>query len=385
MKILHVIPYMNPIYGGPPVALKSMVDVALQGGHDVNVYATSSGYKDLGLLSGMAESTNHGGIYNLFEPSFPVSWFYSRDLFVQLNRNIDQIDLMHLHVPFTAPFSIAAEMAMKRGVPFVATPHGLLDKWSMAQKSWKKFPYYHLIEKRHLLSARLLHVTSSLEEREVLRLGLGVPIENIPLSVAGSNLISELSKGSQSANLLFIGRLHPVKSIPTTLKAVKLLLDSGMDIVLNLAGSGTSSYEKYLMDLIKSYHIESQIVWHGHIDLVKKQSLYKTCNIFVMPSFHENFGLAAAEAMAAGIPVILSDQVGLAADVKKWGAGSIIPTANAIALAQAVKDMLHGGYLDQMSIAAKRLINYRFSQETFAKDFLAMYSRVLSGHINESE
>jgi glycosyltransferase involved in cell wall biosynthesis len=385
MKILHVIPYMNPIYGGPPEALKSMVDVALQGGHDVNVYATSSGYKDLESLSGMAESTNHGGIYNFFEPSFPVSWFYSRDLFGQLNRNIDQIDLMHLHVPFTAPFSIAAEMAMKRGVPFVATPHGLLDKWSMAQKSWKKFPYYHFIEKRHLLSARLLHVTSSLEERDVLRLGLGVPIENIPLSVADSNIFSKIDMGIELPHLLFIGRLHPVKSIPTILKAIKLLSDSGMDVVFDLAGSGTPSYEKYLRDLIKRDRIESRVIWHGHVDLIKKQNLYKKCNMFVMPSFHENFGLAAAEAMAAGIPVILSDQVGLAPDVKKWEAGSIIPTDNAVALAHAVKDMLHGGRLDQMSVAAKRLIDCRFSQETFSKDLLSMYSRALGGHINKSE
>jgi len=77
--------------------------------------------------------------------------------------------------------------------------------------------------------------------------------------------------------------------------------------------------------------------------------------------------------------------VGLAPDVKKWGAGSIIPTDNAVALAHAVKDMLHRGRLDQMSVAAKRLIDCRFSQETFSKDLLSMYSRALSGHINKSE
>lgn len=369
---------MNPIYGGPPGAVKSMVDLALQGGHDVSVYATSSGYKDLASPGNIIESSNHGSTYNLFEPSFPTSWFNSRDLFDQLSRNIDKMDLMHLHVPFTAPFSIAADMAIKRGVPFVVTPHGLLDKWSMAQKAWKKFPYYHLIEKRHLFSARMLHVTSSLEERDVTGLRLGVPIENIPLSVTTSNIISKISKRSQSPHLLFIGRLHPVKSIPTILKAIKLLSDSGIDIVFNFAGSGTPSYEKYLRDLVKRNGIESRVIWHGHVDLIKKQNLYKKCNIFVMPSLHENFGLAAAEAMAAGMPVILSDQVGLAPDVKKWGAGSIIPTENPVALAQAVKDMHSGRHLEKMSIEAKKLIDCRFSQENFSKDLLSMYSRALA-------
>jgi glycosyltransferase involved in cell wall biosynthesis len=146
-----------------------------------------------------------------------------------------------------------------------------------------------------------------------------------------------------------------------------------------LAGSGSLSYEIHLRELIKNYGIESKVTWHGHVDLPQKQNLYNASTLFVMPSLHENFGLAAAEAMAVGIPVILSDQVGLAPDVKLWGAGSIITVGDSVALADAVRAALQSGRLTQMGILAKKLIETKFSSARFSKDLLGMYSRALNG------
>lgn len=375
MRILHVIPYMHPKYGGPPQALKSMVDIAIHGGHDVKVYSTSAGYVGSGEWGRVDHQFYQKDIYHLFRPSFPCSWFYSKDLLRQLLTNTSKIDLMHLHVPFTAPFHMAAKFAIRRGVPFIATLHGLLDRWSMNQKSWKKWPYYYSFEKQHLSSANALHVTSSLEELDVRRLCLDVPIKNIPLSVIGSNDLIKVYKDISTISLLFVGRLHPVKSIPVILKAIKILSKSDVNIILNLAGSGSIAYERFIRDQIRSYQIEDKVIIHGHVGLEKKQSLYKECNIFLMPSLHENFGLAAAEAMASGLPVILSDQVGLAPDVKKWGGGIVIPANDANALAQAIVRLSRD--LERMGRAAKELIDTQFSHNIFSTDLLAMYHKAL--------
>lgn len=378
MRILHVAPYMSPIYGGPPEAVRAMVNIGIIGGHDVKVYATSSGYHNLKFPNKITESSDSQDIYKLFNPSFPTSWFYSRDLFKELKSKATQVDLLHLHVPFTAPFFMAAEFAIKNDIPFVATLHGLLDKWSMSQKSWKKVPYYHFFEKNHLASARFLHVTSALEERSVTCLRLGIPILNIPLSVLSNKTTSLYRNDPSIIRLLFVGRLHPVKSIPTIFKAIKLLTSSGMNVRLDLAGSGSPSYEAYLKKLIKQYAIEPNVIWHGHVDLRQKESLYQTATFFVMPSLHENFGLAAAEALSAGVPVILSDQVGLAPDVEKWGAGFIIPVSNSEALANMVTKASRSELLNQMSISAKKLVDVKFNSATFSKNLLKMYSMALN-------
>ena len=369
---------MNPVYGGPPESVRSMVNVATRCGHDVQVYATSLGYLDTDTLMHDGGSTDSKDVYQLFRPSFPASWFNSKDLFEELKINVDKFDLLHLHVPFTAPFSFAADLAIKKNIPFIATLHGLLDRWSMTQKAWKKIPYYYLVEKAHLSAARFLHVTSTLEERDVLRLNLGVPIENIPLAVESENFTNFYYNDFQKIRLLFVGRLHPVKSIPTILEAISLLVNSGMDVMFDLAGSGSPSYEAHLRSLINNYAISNRVVWHGHVGLKEKQALFQASTLFVMPSLHENFGLAAAEAMSAGIPVVISDQVGLAPNVEKWGAGSIIPVGDAFALADAVRAIIQGGCLSQMGSSAKALIQNQYSTESFTKGLIEMYLRAIN-------
>lgn len=381
MRILHVIPYTHPKYGGPPQALSSMVDIAIHAGHDVQVYSTTTGYDGSEEYGGFDHQVNQKNIYHFFKPSFPSSWFHSKDLLRQLLDNSSKIDLMHLHIPFTAPFHMASKFAIRSGTPFIATLHGVLDKWSMGQKSWKKWPYYYLFEKKNLSSATLLHVTSSYEEVSVRRLCLDVPIENIPLPVRSSSGLREISKDKHSIRLLFVGRLHPVKAVPIILKAIKLLSDLGVNAIFDLAGSGTPSYERFIKNQIRSYQIEDKVVLHGHVDMEKKQILYKNCTIFLMPSFHENFGLAAAEAMASGLPVILSDRVGLASEVKKWGAGIVIPAGDAFALAQAIVKLSQDQDLKRIGWAAKKLVESQFNYDIFSSSLLRMYQKAITAKI----
>jgi glycosyltransferase involved in cell wall biosynthesis len=136
------------------------------------------------------------------------------------------------------------------------------------------------------------------------------------------------------------------------------------------------SYERFIRDLIRSYQIEDRVILLGHVGIEKKQSLYKDCDIFLMPSLHENFGLAAAEAMASGLPVILSDQVGLAPYVQKWGGGIVVPVNDAVALAQAIVGLSQD--LSRMGRAAEELIDTHFNSDIFSTSLLAMYQNALT-------
>lgn len=314
----------------------------------------------------------------IFDLSFPEFWFYSSSMKSWLRENISHYDLVHLHIPFTAPFFMASRVAVEMKIPMIATLHGLLDPWSMSHKALKKRIYYKLIERQCLSFCAAVHVTSGLEFQAVKNLNIPVVIRNIPWAVE-SYPEQFIKVGKRHwIRLLFIGRLHPVKSIPTIFNAMAHLKKLGIDVQLDLAGAGDSSYEQLLRQKINQHQLDQQVVWHGHVSENQKKTLYRNTDLFLLPSLHENFGLAAAEAMSIGLPVIVSDQVGLAPDVLDVGAGLVIPVEDGLALAEAIKKIHEGNLSLAMSLAAKNLVKNRYSADVFSKNLLDMYQLAIA-------
>ena len=115
-----------------------------------------------------------------------------------------------------------------------------------------------------------------------------------------------------------------------------------------------------------------------------KLSLYEMADVFIMPSHHENFGLAAAEAMSAGIPVIVSDQVGLADDIAEHGGGLIVTVNSASEVAGAVKSIYEERSALKMGAVAKEVAQTHFSFNGFSKGLMSMYNNVLVMEKNKS-
>jgi len=379
MRVLHVIPYMSPVFGGPPEVVKAMVRASLSHGHEVIVLSTSIGLN--GNAGGEVNlSSFDGKTYRLFLISFFGWWFYSRNLNNELKKLSSSIDLVHLHIPFTGPFYFAAKWAIKNNIPYVISAHGMLDNWSMNHKKFKKWLYYNLIERKTLKKALKLHVTSLLEKDEVERLGLSVPLEVICLPVFFGSEESELKLQDKSnfiddevPHILFIGRLHHVKGIPYLLKALATLRQRGKILKLDLAGAGDPKYEQQIQELIKENGLDSWVILHQHVNGAQKDILYKKASVFVLPSLHENFGLAAAEAMLAGLPVVVTDRVGLAADVSKFEAGIVIPACDSDSLANAIDKIISAKSL-KMAKSAKELAKNEYGFKIFSERLNDFYS-----------
>ena len=380
MRVLHVIPYMSPVFGGPPEVVKAMVKASLSHGHEVLVFSTSIGLN--GNISGEVNSSSFDvKTYRLFLTSFFGLWFYSKNLNSELKKLSSSIDLVHLHIPFTGPFYFAAKWARKNNIPYVISSHGMLDGWSMSHKKVKKWLYYYLIERKTLKKALKIHVTSLIEKNEVENLGLSVPLEIISLPVFYGNRESELKPldkndivDDEVPHILFIGRLHHVKGIPYLLKALEILRQRGMILKLDLAGAGDPKYEQKIKELINRHGLESWVILHQHVDGAQKQILYKKASVFVLPSLHENFGLAAAEAMLAGLPVVVTDQVGIAIDVSKFEAGIVVPACDSNSLAKAI-DKVIGAKSLKMASSALELAKNEYGFTLFSErlnDFYLM-------------
>ncbi len=378
MRILHVAPYATPAYGGPGVAIRAMAQALSCRGAEVSVVTTNAaGSQDLSLEDG-ATCVEAGIKMRYFHRRFPRGWFRAPRMHRWLEEHVGDYDLLHLHVPFTAPFRAGARAARAAGLPYIATLHGVLDPWSLRQKAWKKKFYLRMLERDVLSKAAVLHVTAALEQGFVTAMRFGPRVCCVPLAVPLPPAPVRTARHAGRARLLCVARLHPVKALSVLFAAMARLRAEGCDVFLDLAGEGEARYVERLRAEARLLGLQECIAWHGHVDAVQKEQLYAVADCFALLSYHENFGLAAAEAMSAGVPVVVSDQVGLAADVLAFNAGEVVPAGDDAAAARAILSLLEPATRSNAGLRARQLVQQCYSPEAFADGLVAMYEAALS-------
>lgn len=277
-----------------------------------------------------------------------------------LMRHAADYDGLHLHVPFTYPVYAAVNAARTARRPFVISAHGSLDPWSLRHKRWKKLPYLMLIERSQLARARAIHVTSTFEQRGLEKLGIPCDaIRYIPLAVTVPTALSRRMTRANGLRLLFMSRLHPVKDVRTLLLAVASLKDPGLR--LTVAGEGDPRHTSELHALVRALGLDTAVEFTGHLREPEKSAMWETHDLFVLPSLHENFSLSTVEAMATGMPVIVSDQVGVADRVVAANAGRVVPGADPQALARAIRELSDSNMRYEAGANARRLVEREFS------------------------
>lgn len=377
MKVLHVAPYTDVAYGGPGVAIRTMAEVMTRAGAEVHVVTTNAaGNLDLHVEDGGVHEEN-GISFRYFRRAFPRFWFRAPGMVRWLKEHARDYDLLHLHVPFTAPFRAGAQSALAAERPYLVTPHGVLDPWSMRQKAWKKRPYFHLIERMLLSQASALHVTAPLEAEFIEKLSLGPKVKCVPLSVPSLDETMLRHRETACPRILCIARLHPVKALEILFGALARVRSQGVAAVLDLAGDGDAAYVDHLKRRAVALGIENAVIWHGHVDNAEKCKLYASASCFALLSYHENFGLAAAEALAAGVPVLVSDQVGLAPDVHSYQAGRVVPVGDIVRAADALLGLIEPDATRWYRIRANQLAQEQYSDTKFAIGLAELYSSVL--------
>ena len=379
MRVLHVIPSVSPVYGGPSYAIRSMVTSLAKIGLEVDVATTTANGReelDIPLNTPLAEN---GVRYFYFPRQFPKNWTFSRPLAQWLYRHAKDYDVIHIHALFSYPTLPACRSAQLAGVPYVIRPLGTLSPRSLAHKPWRKVFYYHLFEKRNLVHAVAIHATSRLEAESLECLGLGREIHVIPLGVDLVISPSPPKRPNSPLRILFLSRLHPMKGLPLLFQALALLRREGLRPFLTVAGEGDAAYPRKLKQAMETLGLESQIEFIGFVQGEDKTRVLADADIFVLPSHQENFGVAAAEAMAAGLPVIVSDQVGIAPDIQEYGAGLVVQ-CGADSIKEGLKKLMGDPVLrSEMGRQGQRLVRERFSWEKVASQLIELYEGILAG------
>jgi len=335
MRALHVIPSAAPGDGGPNVAVRALARGLVTRGIDVTVATTNAdGHRSLDVPIG-SPVIEDGVVYRYFERTLPGSWKFSWPLTRWLWTHAGSYDVVHVHALFSYATIPGCRAAAHAPVPYILRPLGTLSEWSLEHRAWKKRPYYALLERSHLDMAAAIHVTSDAESDDVARLGYGDRVRVIPLGVDVNDRppVRVRPETGQPMRLLFLSRLHPKKNVPILLRAVAAMSEAPA-VQLTVAGEGDGEYRAELVALARELGVVDRVTFIGHVSGDQKQQLLASSDCFILPSAHENFGIAVAEALGAGLPVIVTPGVALAPNVASAGAGLVAePTEEGIAAA----------------------------------------------------
>jgi glycosyltransferase involved in cell wall biosynthesis len=382
MKVLHVIPSLSDLRGGPSFVVKTLATHQARAGVEVHVATTDDddqGRQDVPLGKPIPAD---GATY----------WYFGRNLRTYsssiglgawLLRHTADFDLVHIHSLFSFPATAAAAVAQKMSVPYVVRPLGVLNRWGLRTgRAWAKRLSVRLIESgilRRAAAVQFGSVTERDETEEVCHLGktavIANPVELDPPVQPGFFRAIHPCIGDRKV-VLFLARLNPVKGLEMLLDAFRIVLETNPQVVLAIAGSGEPSYVQTLHARAEQLGIAGAIVWAGFLDKTAKAQALADADVFVAPSQSESFGLSAVEALAAGAPTVLTNGVGIAGEVASSGAGIVVP-ADSAALAHAIGRILSDAELaTRLSRRGLSLVKSRYESDAIAAQLVKLYTEI---------
>jgi glycosyltransferase involved in cell wall biosynthesis len=376
-RVLHVIPAVAARYGGPSAAVIGMSRALAVAGWSVLV-ATTDADGDSRLPVPIGQVTDHQGVATIFYPrTASEAYKWSPALATWLKARASDFDLVHVHSVFSHSSIAAGRACRASGVPYIVRPLGTLDPWSLTRRRLAKRVLLGTAVRRLLSGATCLHYTSAEEQRlaetAVRRLPRGVVV---PLGVDDTLFaVARDPREAASDVLLSMGRLDPKKGIDLLIDAFHAAIAAPGhlgDWRLVIAGSGADSYVAHLKARAAGGAASGRIEFSGWIAGDQKAALLRSAAVFVLPSLQENFAIAVAEAMACGVPAIVSPAVNLAPEIEREGAGWVaardIRSLSAV-IARACEDEAGRA---RRGLAAQRVAE-RFRWPVVARELGAMY------------
>lgn len=391
MRVLHVIPSVSPVRGGPSQAVVAMVAALRQQNVEAEI-ATTNDHGDNELDVPLETLTEHQGVPVRFfarssSPLRPLREFaYSRTLPGWLESSLTHYDLIHVHAVFSFASTCAMAKARRLRVPYVTRPLGQLCSWSLQQRAWKKRIYLRLIERANLCGAAALHFTTEQERDEAAGLHLGTRNFVAPHGLALPSIMSDargklrtrLQLPADERIVLFLSRVHPKKGLEVLIPALAQLATTERFTFVLAGNAEPADYGEQVMHMLRESGLSTRTRREGFASGEWKQTLLQGADVFALTSHSENFGIAVVEALGAGLPVVVTPGVALVDWVKSEQLGEVAPMKT-----DAVSAALAHLFMTRESRAvfadrARRAVQRDFSWPAVAARIRAEYERCLT-------
>lgn len=374
LKVLHVIPTLDRVTGGPAIALVGFVTALRRAGVGVSVVVGQANPDDRELLTQVLDSGTT--VTTLGEESAPEA---------VLRSYVAGCDVCHIHAIWEDLLHRTAIACWETGTPFIFRPCGMLDPWCLAERRIKKRLYIALRLRRDLNRCAGMHFTTRTERDLVRPLGLRSPsvVEGHGVDLVEFRTRPETGMFRSSRAIgdrpfvLFLGRLHRKKGFDLLIPAFARL--AARNAVLVIAGPDVNGYRSTVEAMATDAGVADRVLFTGVLRGSEKVAALADADLFVLPSYQENFGVAVIEALAAETPVIVSDQVNLHGEITASGVGAVVPM-DVETLAREIDRWLADPALRQDAARRCRLlVRTRFDWAQIAQRWAVRYAALARG------
>lgn len=367
MRVAQIVPYIGDEASGPAYSVPALCEALKRNGCDVILYT----------LEPLPKREFEFQIKGFKRSSLPsYSFGRSPNKYYTLLNDCKNIDIIHNHSFWMASNIYAGMVAKKMKIPLINSPRGTLSKKALSISKWKKNIVSILGQNTAFKSTSCYHATASHECNDINCFMPNTPVAQIPNGIDIPKINSKTSLNFKRKKLLFLGRIHEIKGLENLINAWAKLENHFADWDLEIIGVGEKKYVDFLNTLIQENSLKRVIVGKPLYGLAKLKK-YQESDLYVLPSFSENFGMTVAEALVNNTPVITTNGTPwqeLNTKEAGWciavGVEPLIDVLNE-ALSKDKDELYKMG-----TIGRNWMIN-DFSWDNIAKDMIAVYKWIL--------
>lgn len=387
MRILHLIATLDRESGGPAQACIEMARAVTTRGHQVAICTTDWSAAGREPVPTKVPLQQDGVNVTYFPVHFPRIWKPSLPMIGALRKELHGYDVVHLHSLYMFHDWLGGYLCRRFGVPYIVRPHGMLDPYIRRRHRARKRLMEVLFQDGVLRRAAAIHYTSDVEREISQPFACGAPAHVVPLGVdlaefdslppaEGFHIRFPETRGRRI--VLFLGRLHFKKGLDLLIPAFARLANEDPSLHLVIAGPDDGMLDQ-CRAWVRRDGIPDKVTFTGMLRGEDKLAAFAAASVFALPSYSENFGIAVVEAMAAGRPVVISDQVNIWREVQQGGA--MVIDCDQHKLAGALSAVLRDPALAaDMSRKARDAVRRLYHWDSVAAALEAMYVEAAARH-----
>lgn len=368
LRVVHVAPSFARRDGGPSEVLRGLLPELVRQGMNVRLVTTDKG----------AEPADHDLEEHLpidvVRARPPLSWTFAPAMVGPLWRALSSADVIHIHSIHTFPTTLAMILSRIRGVPYIVEPHGALDMYHISQGAAKKRLYTRVLDR---WGTRKLSGAIYSSRREALEGSATLATDAILMPLGVDETLFDLEREvGPGTTVLYLGRLAKKKRVDLAIRALAepVLRQRGVELIV--AGPLGDDLPYDPVALAAEIGVADRVSFVGPVGSERRRQLLASADVFVIPSEDESFGVALAEAMAAGCAAVASRETGFAPEAAEANALVVAPLT-AAGIASAIDDALQ--HRDELGQRGRKYAYAHFRWVEAASAITATYERLASG------
>jgi len=368
MNIIQIVPAISNEASGPSYTVVRLCEMLIENGIDTTLAALDWG--TIAKKPSFLKTFRLGGGPRRLGRSPEMKRWLSTMAASQ------SVDLIHNHSLWMMPNIYPGQVAKRYNIPYVVTPRGTLYSWAMKNGTPVKRIFWPLIQQPALVATTCFHATAMSEYEDIRRMGFHQPVAVIPNGIDIPDLHPSVEKNYRT--LLFLGRIHPKKGLDMLLPAWQAVQKRFAEWTLRIVGPDNAGYLTQMKQMAADLRLE-RVEFTGPLFGPQKWQAYRDADLFVLPTYSENFGMAVAETLAAGTPAIVSKGApwsGLNIRQAGWwidiGMDSLVAC-----LEQALAESSAG--LSERGVRGREWMKAEYSWQHIGRQMSATYNWILNG------